>query len=73
MNYCLKCTSSNEFILIAILLLIVEDLLEKFEFYGGIKTLLSILIKTLDSDAQRFSSLALANVASYSKLICTVD
>ena len=42
----------------------VADLLEKLVTKGGVKTLLILLTKSTDTDAQRFSALALANASS---------
>lgn len=36
---------------------------------GGIKALVTLLMKSQDKDAQRFSALALANVASARKSV----
>ena len=41
-----------------------EDLLERIVQKGGIKSLLVILTRSIDADAQRFAALALANLAS---------
>lgn len=41
-----------------------EELLERLVQKGGIKTLLILLIKSIDADAQRFSALALGNASS---------
>ena len=41
-----------------------EELLERMVQKGGVKSLLMLLTKSSDADAQRFSALALANAAS---------
>ena len=41
-----------------------EELLERMVQKGGVKSLLMLLTKSVDADAQRFSALALANAAS---------
>ena len=43
-----------------------EELLERMVQKGGVKSLLMLLTKSTDADAQRFSALALANAASAS-------
>jgi hypothetical protein len=43
---------------------IAEELLERMVQKGGIKSLLILLTKSIDTDAQRFAALALGNVAS---------
>ena len=47
----------------------VEELLERLVNKGGVKTLLILLTKSSDTDAQRFAALALANAASAGKHI----
>jgi hypothetical protein len=47
----------------------VEELLERLVQKGGVKSLLILLTKSIDIDAQRFSALALGNSASARKLI----
>lgn len=42
----------------------VEELLERMVQKGGIKSLLILLTKSIDTDAQRFAALALGNVGS---------
>lgn len=42
----------------------VEELLERLVQKGGVKSLLILLTKSIDADAQRFSALALGNAAS---------
>jgi hypothetical protein len=44
-----------------------EELLERLVNKGGVKTLLILLTKSTDTDAQRFAALALANAASAGK------
>lgn len=44
-----------------------EELLERLVQKGGIKSLLLLLTKSTDTDAQRFSALAIANAASARK------
>jgi len=41
-----------------------EELLERMVQKGGIKSLLILLTKSTDTDAQRFAALALGNAAS---------
>ncbi|KAJ1402223.1 hypothetical protein B484DRAFT_405473, partial [Ochromonadaceae sp. CCMP2298] len=41
-----------------------EELLERLVQKGGVKSLLILLTKSIDADAQRFSALALGNAAS---------
>ena len=41
-----------------------EELLERLVQKGGVRSLLSLLMKSSDSDAQRFSALALGNAGS---------
>ena len=41
-----------------------EELLERMVQKGGVKSLLMLLTKSSDADAQRFAALALANAAS---------
>ena len=43
-----------------------EDLLEKIVQKGGVKSLLTLMTKSQDPDAQRFSALALGNCSSAS-------
>jgi hypothetical protein len=46
---------------------LAEELLERLVNKGGIKTLLILLTKSTDTDAQRFAALALANASSAGK------
>lgn len=46
----------------------VEELLERMVQKGGVKSLLTLLTKSIDADAQRFAALALGNTASAGKL-----
>lgn len=41
-----------------------EELLERIVQKGGVKSLVNLLVKSTDSEAHRFSALALANCAS---------
>ena len=41
-----------------------EDLLERLVAKGGVKSLLTLLTKSVDTDAQRFAALALGNAAA---------
>jgi hypothetical protein len=50
------------------LFLFAEELLERMVQKGGVKSLLILLTKSVDLDAQRFSALALGNAASACKL-----
>ena len=43
---------------------LIEDLLERMVQKGGVKSLLLILTKSIDLEAQRFAALALGNISS---------
>lgn len=45
----------------------IEELLERMVQKGGVKSLIQLLTKSIDIDAQRFSALALGNTASARK------
>ena len=60
---------SNINVLVLVLLILTEDLLERMVQKGGVKSLLMLLTKSIDLEAQRFSALALGNISSAGKII----
>lgn len=46
-----------------------EELLERLVQKGGVKSLLILLTKSIDTDAQRFAALALGNAASAGRTV----
>ena len=64
-----RSTDSNINVLVLVLLILTEDLLERMVQKGGVKSLLMLLTKSIDLEAQRFSALALGNISSAGKII----
>ena len=48
------------------------ELLERMVQKGGVKSLVTLITKSPDSDAQRFAALALANAASAGEAIANL-
>lgn len=46
-----------------------EELLERMVQKGGVKSLIILLTKSIDTDAQRFAALALGNTSSARKIV----